>query len=573
MYPIIIFSIAFILRVVVGFIFYGSIDVGAFISINEHTFNNTLVLHPFTIWCAFPVIPFYLWLCGLLTIKTSLPLAFCFKTIPILFDSMLAVLIYDFVKRLRPEHAVTCGFLYALCPIALLITCIHGQWDAMPIFFFLLALYFRESIEGSWLHYCIYGALFAFSFLLKPITLVFAPFFFIPWPSLKKTLGSYWTILTFILSSALIVLITSFVFFKVNKVYSIDIILNLLDRQILLFLGGLILALIGSIFLLKPWRSFPIDFQRYLGLQASAVAGAILMVGVCFFFLWLYGFNLLRVIDKVLRYFNQGIAVFGLPFGYPFNQGVLYTILKNRFWIMGIISGVAVLYYTSKIDIYRSILASLMIIFSFSGLSPQYLMWAAPFFLIIGWYRAAALFNGICALFFLFYYMNPLTNPEVPYQSMLSFAPLKTFGWLLPPVFLTDAVWLPMIHVLGNYIIPALCLSIAVVLLYKSLKNNVSDDSSIRFSKQKTLIYILTCFALTSLIGVLMLVVDNVGFSEQFKNSITSKMLWYDTYSVGEYLSGRYGEIKPFNIVFLFFGLTVVWFMWSWRLGNDRKSL
>lgn len=569
MQAVYIFLVAFLLRTMLGYLFYGSIDVGAFMSINAHTFDGTLVQHPFTIWCAFPIIPFYLWLSGLLAIKTSLPIAFCFKVIPIIFDSLLAVLVFDFVRQINPARALQAGFLYACCPLALMITCIHGQWDGLPILFFLLSLFVRDFYQDSYKKYFLYGALFAFSFLLKPISLIFLLFFFIPWHNLKQTLGVWWTYLWILIGIKLALLVGFFAFFKLNKAYSIDMFADWMSSFLSpIVIGGLgLLAGLMCLIVLqrKPWQYFSIDFRTYLSYQVASILGLCAMVAFCFALLGLYGFNLIRVVDKVLRYCNQGIAVFGLPFGYPFSEGILNTVLKNRFWIMALIALIAVCYYNLKIDVYHGVLASLLIIFSFSGLSPQYLIWAMPLFLITGMYRSAALFNSLIMVFLVFYYMNPFSNPEVLYQSMLSFAPLKGFSWLLPPASLADQSFIPFIHLLGNYLLPLFCFCTAGMIVFGSTK------IILRYCTQPLTvcsIYVSFSLVLSVVIACLMAVTDTSGFGPVFHNAIAYKMTWYDTHLIGSYVSGNYGQFHPCNIVVLLLVLTLVWGIVTWRMGQ-----
>jgi hypothetical protein len=184
----IIFIIATLVRCIIGYIFYGSIDVSAFIGINAHTFNNTLYLHPFSIWCSFPVIPFYLWFCGFLGVNTCLPLAFCFKLIPIFFDGLLAVLLYDLIKNIRSKHAFTAGMLYALSPFSIIITCIHGAMGGYANFFFFAGFVypyvFSRFIKSIFFMDC-------FCFFISPKTIITClySFFFAPWSRFKKDLG------------------------------------------------------------------------------------------------------------------------------------------------------------------------------------------------------------------------------------------------------------------------------------------------------------------------------------------------------------------------------------------------
>jgi hypothetical protein len=561
----VIFFSAFLLRSVLGYIFYGSIDVSAFIAINKHTFNDTLSSHPYLIWCAFPILPFYLWLSGLLTIKTSLPLAFCFKIIPILFDALLALVIYDTVKRIRPPHAFVIGLLYACSPISLIITCIHGQWDALPLFFLVLALYVRNFYAPSWINYMVYGALFAFSFLLKPLSLIFLPLFFVPFSGLMRELDPYKRYIFAGMLMFLGILFAAFILLKTHK----DISLPTLIHNPLV-LGGLGLLLVAKLVLflyLRPWKTFSPAFKSYLKLEVASIVGLCGMMALCCSLLALYGFNIVAVVDKVLRYCNVGIATFGLPFAYPFNQEPILTLLKNRFWIMGLIGVVAVLYYQSKLDIYQSILLSFAFIFAFAGLSPQYVVWILPFMLLAGFYKTAAVFNLLFTIFCLLYYANPMTNPEVPYQSMLSFAPLKGCEWLLPPDCLTQAYWIPMIRVLGNYLIPFFCLGLAGYILCFVRRQKTLMSTAI-FQPLHNL-YLWGWLGLSALIAGLMCIVNSTGFGPLFLHTIDEKMTWYATHQVHGQISGAYGALQPFNIIFILLALMVGW---SWCLYAHARD-
>ncbi len=67
--------------------------------------------------------------------------AFIVRLPPILADAALAVLIYCQVRRdLSEGEAQRSGLLYALNPIVVLVSAYHGQFDAVPALFALLAL-------------------------------------------------------------------------------------------------------------------------------------------------------------------------------------------------------------------------------------------------------------------------------------------------------------------------------------------------------------------------------------------------------------------------------------------------
>ena len=564
---------ALIFRLIPAYIFYGSIDVSAFIGIHAHTLNDTLKLYPAAIWCSFPVMPFYLWLCGLLSIVTRLPLAFCFKTIPIFFDALLAVLLFDLLRHMRPQHALYVGLLYALSPIALIITCIHGQWEALPIFFFVLALYVRTCFRDSCKKYFIYGALFTFAFLLKPLPVLFSLFFFVPWPTVREQLGRLYPLLGGVGIGALALIGTVFGACKINRALSLQLCVYMFGSLVPYAIAGLLIVCCFALMYTQPWRAWTPAFKQYCSFQMMSVLGACAMASICFALLTLYGFNVMCMIDKVLRYFNQGIQTCGLPFGYPFNQGILATLLKNRFWMMLVIAFFAVLYYRGKLDIFHAVLASLMLIFGAGGISPQYLLWAVPFLLITGFYRIAALFSLICTTFFFVYYMHPLTNPIVPYQSMLSFAALKSYAWLMPPLCLTEDWGLFLVKLLGNYILPLICLATLGVLLWylrsRTLKLTVAHERPLLIRQNG---YLLATGLLTVLIALLMATVCQHHHAEIFRYRYASVLDSYCVVRVGPYVSGAYGSISLCNIIFILSVLAIVWSLGVWQIREKNSQ-
>lgn len=115
----------------------------------------------------------FLWFGGVVAVWSPLPLPLCLKLAPILFDSLLAVLVFDLANRLTPRVAFRAGLLYATSPVALLITSFHGQWDAIALFFLLLAFGVREGGDSLNRREACFGAFFGLSLLIKPIALPF----------------------------------------------------------------------------------------------------------------------------------------------------------------------------------------------------------------------------------------------------------------------------------------------------------------------------------------------------------------------------------------------------------------
>jgi hypothetical protein len=101
-----------------------------------------------------PYLPFQMYWLGLSRlIADHLKLSFLaiVKLLPIIADSLIAVLIYlTFKKQNRQEHAFFAGMLYALNPIPMFVSAYHGQFDSIPLFLTLLAIYYlKESLVLS----------------------------------------------------------------------------------------------------------------------------------------------------------------------------------------------------------------------------------------------------------------------------------------------------------------------------------------------------------------------------------------------------------------------------------------
>ena len=126
----------------------------------------------------FPGIHLFLWIGGLLILHSPIPVGLAFKLFPSLFDAAIAVLLIEFGANTR--DGLRRAWLYALAPVPLFITCIHGQWDSLFLFCLLLAVWARrfESERGDMLA----GAAYTLSVAAKPVA---APLFLFFLPTLR----------------------------------------------------------------------------------------------------------------------------------------------------------------------------------------------------------------------------------------------------------------------------------------------------------------------------------------------------------------------------------------------------
>jgi hypothetical protein len=177
-YAIAVFVIAFSLRFLVGFFTFGSVDLlnahqGGLDAVNfNHEYN-------------FPYYPFFFYInlfSEFLSRYLSFPIGIAYKFLPIIFDSLIAVLIFIgfFLKSEKIIFSFFAAILYALSPLSILITSIHCQWDSISLAFVLMVFMLKEHYQTTNLTIFIMGVLLAISFCMKPYTIMFLPFMFLP---------------------------------------------------------------------------------------------------------------------------------------------------------------------------------------------------------------------------------------------------------------------------------------------------------------------------------------------------------------------------------------------------------
>lgn len=508
-----IFFIAISTRSLLGYVFFGSVDIPCFISMTHCTLHHDLLAFP--MWNYVPVLTYFLWITGFLAIKTSLPLAFCIKLVPIFFDSLLAVLIVDIIQKRVSSSAYWAGLTYALCPIPILITSIHGQWDALFLFFLILSFYIRDYFQDTYIKFFWFGLLFGFSLLLKPVSLIFLPFFFTP-AQLK------W--------------------------------------------GEICTALFR-------WRTASLHVRSYLKFQlASCLGFAIICIFVVSILVW-YGFNLFKLADTIGRYGNRGVQVLGLPFFWLIKDSVLASILKHRLLFLGAIAVLAWVYHCWRITAFQAILITFALLFGLSGICPQYFMWLVPFLLIAQMYFFTILYSAIVTSFLVLFYANPWANPVVPYQNMLSFAALKSWLWCTPPAVFASEQFVPVIHMLGNCIIPILCILIVLVVCL----SKKSEKPANRIIYRPWLdVYLASTLTLFGFVFVLRRVFD---FDQALQIFVQKNQCILDSYAV-TIMSGKPSALFECNgflnvitlcIFVLIFCITSL-IIASWRVKKEAQG-
>lgn len=518
--------IAIVARLPLMYIFFGSADMK-----NELPITRLIFAHdggPFVLpYPYFPLVGMFSWLSGWLTMVTNLPISFCYKLIPCIFDVLLVLLVYDIVKKSSSKKKTfLIGFACALAPVPLLVNGIHFQWDSIVLFLLVFSFYLRDYFEPSWLTQLCFGVFFALAFFFKPYAAIFGLFFFTPYKNFREKLGPLWHHIAMV---AAIELSACGLFFIVFKTTGLSLV------EGLWYVVPVFATLAGWIFFvlvkLRPWRQWPDEFVRYLELQAIAVIGALGCAAIVCAVLHCFGFSILGIVDFILRYANQGAPQCGLPFAVPFSLFPLSVILKNRVWLLALIGFIAHRYYRGRLDLWTSILLSFTAVLGCAGIYAPYLQWPCVFFLLAQFYRSAVLYNILAATYLFLFCVHPFSNVRFPYQNMLSFAALCNFSWLMPSLFFTQDYFVGVLSVLGNYIIPFFCIGITWYGLCRTVPAEPPQRKLIQFSlRHNGYVGVLTLIFCG--VGLCWLAVDQTNFFARFDDAVAYKMTLYKTYEV-----------------------------------------
>jgi hypothetical protein len=563
-----IFFTAFFIRALVAFIYYGSCDVNSFILIPRYIFGNNLP--EYLIWNYFPTMSFYLWLSGFLTIITPLPVAFCAKLIPIFFDALIAVLVADIAQRLLRGNGIVAGWLYALCPVPIIVFCIHGQYDALFLFFLLLSFYVREFFTDSYLKFFVFGFLFGYAFLLKTVVSAFFPLLFMPRKGIAAQLGVWWRFSLGIGFVAGILSVGLFAAIKYLKLTIAGLVDYLMPLILCALVGGMVMC---GLFVWWIYKQNDRALTHYLLYQGVALLG-FLTSCVCGFFVFTrFGFNSIELIDTTLRYCNQGVQLYGLPYAFSSLSSGFVTIIRNRIWLIVPLIFIFITYYRQKIDTFGALSTGFAVIVGFSGFCPQYLMWLIPFFLLKGALRYASVYAVSVSLFYVLFYGSPFSNPDVPYQSGLSFSPLFNTPWLFPPAWCCSSALIIPLQFLGNVVIPLVCLSfVATQLITMARGNYVSPRISHLQKFSLANWYLIINFLLAVLIVVMAYGARHMNLYALYDNAVIIKRAWYVAVSYGNRLGALFQGDAIVNVLVAGIVFAIIWSMVTWYVGSKGKA-
>ena len=138
-----IFIIALILRLICLYLFRNvtNYDLQSYLQVGELT-SKGINIYPDISNLHHPYFPFFLYFeaiayrIGQIGLISQISPILTIKLILIFFDLGINYLVYLLSKK-----DLKTAFLYAINPVTILITTLHGQFDAIPVFFVLLTIY------------------------------------------------------------------------------------------------------------------------------------------------------------------------------------------------------------------------------------------------------------------------------------------------------------------------------------------------------------------------------------------------------------------------------------------------
>jgi hypothetical protein len=396
-----VFLVSLIVRLALAAIFLGSVD-----AINSLSYMPVAASHGYFYLPYFPVVENILGSSALLMNHLHfLPIGLFPKLVPCVADSLLSVwlLRYD---RFDATYRRRAAWMYAFCPLTIILVCIEGQWDSLWILPMIAALALsmqsREESPARYRTCLIIGLLFGVALLAKPVALVVAGLL-IPNVHRRASLKSWYKELLGIASGAMLTVVS---FFAIFASQGIDL-RNNLDNVIGYGSGP-------GFIIFGPAR---LSFFHFLVHRQSTAIG---------------DFRTLAI-----------IYIIGI---------VLYQVFSKL-----------------PMDTMTVAASMLLIAPAIGGLAAQYLVWPLAFIIAAGRLRLAVAYSAATSLLLMLYFLIPASSIE-PGENIGAFLPLRSFRFLGVPTsalhwaattsFAPD-VWLPILNL---YVPVAMC-ALALYLL------------------------------------------------------------------------------------------------------------
>ncbi len=171
--PSVVFLVSLIVRLIVATVFLGSVD-----SINSLSFMPVAASHGYFYLPYFPVVENILGSSALLMNHLRfVPIGLFPKLVPCVADSLLSVWLFRY-DRFDAVFRRRAAWIYAFCPLTIILVCLEGQWDSLWILPMIaalaLAIQTRDESSSKFLTSFIIGLLLGVALISKPVALIVA---------------------------------------------------------------------------------------------------------------------------------------------------------------------------------------------------------------------------------------------------------------------------------------------------------------------------------------------------------------------------------------------------------------
>jgi hypothetical protein len=410
--PSAVFLVSLIARLVVAAVFLGSVD-----TINSLSFMPVAASHGYFYLPYFPIVENLLGSSALLMDHIHfLPIGLFPKLLPCIADSLLSVwlLRYD---RFEATFRRRAAWVYAFCPLTIILVCIEGQWDSLWILPMIAALALSiqsRTVGTNRYRTCfIIGLLFGIALLSKPVALVVAGLL-IPNVHSRSSLKAWAKELVAIATGTILTVVA---FFSVFASQRIDLHQNF--ENVISYGGSPGFIVFG------PAR---LSIFRFLNQVQSSAAS---------------DFRLLALFYVV--------AI------------VLYQVFSK-----------------SPMDTMAAAAMLLLVAPAVGGLAAQYLVWPLAFIIAAGRLRLAVAYSAATSLLLLLFFLIPASSVE-PGENVGAFLPLHSLRFLGVPTsalhwaattsFAPD-IWLPIL----NLYVPVAMFALALYLLMSKWRARPSTE-------------------------------------------------------------------------------------------------
>ncbi len=152
-----VLAAALLPRIVVAYVTLGSVDAIHCLRNFVRMLDGLRIDTPYL-----PGIELVLWVSGVVTYYSPLPVLFPWKLAPLVADALIALLLFDATNDRRA------GFLYALIPIPIIVACVHPQWESLFLYALLVAVLFADRKPA------LAGVALVVSIIVKPVAVPLA---------------------------------------------------------------------------------------------------------------------------------------------------------------------------------------------------------------------------------------------------------------------------------------------------------------------------------------------------------------------------------------------------------------